>query len=658
LTFLAPLLLLAAASLAVPLLLHLFRKRPGTIQTFPALRYLERTTRERARIVRLRQLLLLAVRLAALALLVLAAARLVLPLGGGDQPPAGVVLVVDNGLASARVVGDRRVLDHLLVQARDALDRTGPDDRIWVLPAGEPWRPVFPMDRERARAALDALEPSGVRADLRVAVNRARSLLDAGAPPLRQILVLSDLDAASVPAGGGDGHPAEEIPLLVGTPDLEPPPNRGFAEVSVGGGLTPRAGTAGEVSVRVAGDPAADQAVRLHVEDRLVAGVRTDEGGRAILSLPPAAEGWLDARLELDPDALRIDDVHYLALPIRPPPRVRTVGDPPSYLATALEVLAARDRIAPRGTDPSATALREVGVEAGGRVIPGRRPTLLFPPTDPAVLPAANQRLADLGTGWRFEMPEGREEALVTDGEAPGLRLPEGLEVLRRYLLAPVDAEGRGAGEARVLVRLSDGSPWVVHVPEGERDDLPGVLLVGSPPEPDATRLPTSAAMVPFLGAALELLDGGDLVAGIEAGEPLRLPEGAHTVRPPSGTPVTVDGISSFLETGRPGIYDILGPDGELLGRTAVNPRPAPEVEARLSPEEAASRLGPNAVGTSGRRAWARGVLEERRGREVWRPLLLAALLLLVAEGWLAAGGAAARRPVLRAEAAGEARVR
>jgi hypothetical protein len=41
---------------------------------------------------------------------------------------------------------------------------------------------------------------------------------------------------------------------------------------------------------------------------------------------------------------------------------------------------------------------------------------------------------------------------------------------------------------------------------------------------------------------------------------------------------------------------------------------------------------------------WSDAVFTERQGRELWRPLLVAALLLLVVESWAAATGAAAER--------------
>lgn len=632
-SFLAPLLLLAAAALAIPLLLHLFRKREEAVRTFPALRYLKESTRERATLVRLRQLLLLALRLAALALAILAGARLVLPLGGSDHPPAGVALIVDNSLSSARVVGERRVLDHLVDRALAALDRTGAADRIWVLPAGEPWRPAVPVGTERARALVRSLEPSAARANLPGAVVRARSLLEAGAPPIRQILVLSDLDRSSFPTDA-ETEPAGDLPLVVGSLPDPLPPNRAIARVALDGGLPPRADRPVEVSVSVSGSPVAGQALRLRVGESLVTAGRTDEDGQALLNLAPARPGWLAGRVEMDPDALRLDDTRYFALPVRPPPPVRPVEPLPAYLETALEVLVDRDRVAHAS---AGTGTREVGVEADGRTVPGRRPTLVFPPADPALLPAVNLRLEELGTGWRLGGPDPGDGTLLLEEGAPDLRLPPGLEVRRRYPLQ--DPGDEAVTGARVLARLSDGSPWVVHVPDrASEGGASGLVLVGSPPEPDGSGLPASAAMVPFLAAALELLDGGIPARDLTAGQAIPLPEGSHRVRPPGGTPEPVEGISLFLETGRAGVYDVEDRDGQLLARVAVNPGPPFPGDDRLSPDDAAARLGPEAVGTSGAGAWNRAVLRERRGREVWRPLVLAAFLLLLAEGWIASG--------------------
>jgi hypothetical protein len=637
-TFLAPALLLAAAALAVPVLLHLFRKRDTSVRTFPALRYLKRTTRDRARIVRLRQLILLALRMAALALLVLAGARLVLPLGGTDHPPAAVALILDNGIGSSMIVEERRILDHLADQALATLDRMGTADRVWFVEAGAPWRPSPPLTPDEARRRVQELEPTDARSNLPAAVARARSLMESAAFPVREILVLSKLEGGSFPPDT-DAEPAGEFRTVVGTVHDDLPPNRALALVSVGGGLPPRAGLPTEIAVEVVGRPRANQAVRVQVEDELLTAGRTDGEGRALLDLPPMSSGWLVGRVELDPDALRSDDVRHFALPVRPPPLVRAPAGLPVHLATALEVLVERERIAMEDPAVGQDGEAAVGVEADGQLANGLRATLIFAPDDPVQLPALNRRLGEMEVGWRLEAMTGADPPRTLDASDPGLRLPSGLEIRRSHRLTPTP-EGRNG---RVLARLSDDSPWIVHVP-AETDpnqgssgvELPAVLLVASAPKPESSELPTSAAMIPFLSATLELLDGGDPAIEIEAGRPMPLPPGAAHVSTPAGTRLGVTGTSSFLETGRAGVYDVEDAEESLLARVTVNAS-APSGGPRLTSQDAAARFGPRAVGTGSAREWTRATLGERSGREVWRPLLLALLLLLLAEGWLAA---------------------
>ena len=100
-----PLFLLAGVALAVPLFLHLFQRQEARRISFPALRYLERTEREHARRIRSRQLLLLLLRLAAMAVLVAAGARIFLRRSGSDHPPTALVVVLDNSMSSGVVTG-------------------------------------------------------------------------------------------------------------------------------------------------------------------------------------------------------------------------------------------------------------------------------------------------------------------------------------------------------------------------------------------------------------------------------------------------------------------------------------------------------------------------------------------------------------------------
>ena len=73
--FLTPLFLAGLAAVAIPVALHLMRRHADPIVPFGALRLISRTPVEQIRRRRLRELLLLALRCAALALLALAFAR-------------------------------------------------------------------------------------------------------------------------------------------------------------------------------------------------------------------------------------------------------------------------------------------------------------------------------------------------------------------------------------------------------------------------------------------------------------------------------------------------------------------------------------------------------------------------------------------------------
>ncbi|HEU4584871.1 MAG TPA: BatA domain-containing protein, partial [Gemmatimonadaceae bacterium] len=111
--FLSPLWLIAAGAAAIPLFIHLLRRRTGARVDFPAVRYLARAEREHSRKLRLRNLLLMLLRVAAILLVAAAAARPVLRVGGGGHAPTALAVVLDNSLSTSAIVGGRPVLEDL-----------------------------------------------------------------------------------------------------------------------------------------------------------------------------------------------------------------------------------------------------------------------------------------------------------------------------------------------------------------------------------------------------------------------------------------------------------------------------------------------------------------------------------------------------------------
>jgi len=622
-----PLFLLAAAAAAIPILLHLFQRQDRRRVPFPALRYLQRTAKEHARSIRFRQLLLLFLRVGALLLVVLAAARLHLRGEGSAHPPTALAIILDNSPSSGVVQGDVRRLDELRELALASVDAAGEDDRIWIIRAGDPGD--FAPSGGAAEARIRVLEtvPGGVKADLAASLERAAALVRDAGISRGEIHLLSDLQATSFP-GEAPLFLPPAVPVVVYHPGEDPPENRGVSEVVIGGGVAPLAGQRTQVAARVEGAGEGAVPVRLVVEGRVVAASQVVPGGIALLEGGPFREGWISGLVEIDPDALRADDGRFFAFQVRPPPVVALTGIPSPFLEEAFDVLLSGGRVI-AATDPGAAAVwvATEGVDLESR--PPGVPVFVLPPSDPTRLPALNRRLTEAGVPWQM------------GAGGPGEGRPRGdlpvalgnLVVRGAYRLIPTGESIASAGST--LATFPAGDPWLV---EAEGANGP-ILLMGSPLDPQASTLPVSAAMVPFLewvllrwaareGAASTLIPGGEI----------HLPIHADRVVDADGTVHMREGTDRALVTRHAGLHRIQRGD-TLLEVVAVNLDP---MESRLAPvtaERLEERIGREMRIARSPAGWRREIFPAGQGPEVWHPLLLVALLLLVAESWLAASG-------------------
>ncbi|HSK21013.1 MAG TPA: VWA domain-containing protein [Longimicrobiales bacterium] len=643
-----PLLLLLAGAAAVPLLLHLLQRHQGPRVIFPALRYLRRAEKESARRIRLRQILLMLLRIAAVLLLALAAARPFTGFGGAGHSPTAVVIVLDNSMSTAAVEGERRVLDELKARALEMLEAAGPDDRFWLLRAGVPDEPALIGDAAATALRVRETEPSAAAADVNTALARATAILAAGAEGrAAEIHLLTDLQEASFagPLPADSGAP----PVVLWHPGSAPPTNRAVVAVEVGGGMAPIAGQRTTVAVSTAGETedtdttAAGRAdVRLVIDGRLMAAATTRPGAVALLSLPARPAGVLTGSVDIDADALHADDRRFFAARVQPPPAVALSGGEP-FITDALDVLAEAGRIRRVSGDSDVAFLPGAeGASARG----ARTALIILPPVSPTELTAVNRRLADAGVGWRYEAPTAGEARFAAEQSDPLLRALPDARVRQLYPLA----RNGGSDADSVLIRLEDGSPWAVR---GTRTNGGTYVLLGSPLTAEASTLPTSAVMLPLLdritGAwTLSEAPRTDAVPGQE----IALASGSRVVERPDGTRDDVTGATSYRFGGEPGVYRVLRGDSTLAA-FAVNPPAAESDLSRLQESEMETLLpGWTVHGTTSDGAWRRAVFRERLGRELWRPLLIALLLVLASETLLAASGRVrrARAPTAGAE--------
>lgn len=597
--------------------------------SFPALRYLLRTEKDHARRIRTRQLLLLLLRCGAIVLAAFAAAQMVLRGPGPAHPPTAVAVILDNSMSSSRVIGEGRVLDTLKSAALSALDQAGPDDRFWILRAGEPWDLAAPLSAVEARIRVVATEPSGAFGDLGSSLVRARDLLEASSLPAAEIHLLSDLQATALP---------EEAPTMDGLPVVvyqgipEPGPNRFVRDAVVGGGLPPRSNQRTAVAATLGGAPGDSTPipVRVVLGEQLRGAAAAPSGGTAVLPLGPFQQGRLEGYVETDPDELRADDRLWITVHVEPPPAVAVLGEPGPFVREALAVLEEGGRIR-RTTLADAQRVVAVWGEGIERLQEGQR-ALVVPGADPALRTALARRFQEAGVPLGVESGPGGTAAIATNRTGVDL---EGVEVRRTRRLVP-----QGGEILREWAALEDGSPWLLEV-AGRQGP---VLVLASRLDPAETSLPLDAAMVPLLEWALAGTGTASGPSRLEAGAPLSLPTVATHIETPDGTRIEADGTHEFRATRESGLYTVLAGD-DVLDRIPVN---APLRESLLTPatrRELSAVLGTaDAVLAGDSRDWAGRVFTTRRGREIWPYLLGAALLLLLLESWVASSGGAERR--------------
>lgn len=619
-TVLAPAMLLLGLSVAVPLLLHLLQRHQGPRMVFPALRYLQRAEREHASRIRLRQLLLLALRVLALLLLAAAAARPFLRGGGAGHEPTSVVMILDNSLSSGAVTGDARVLDRLKDTALRTLAAAGPDDRFWLVRAGAPWEPAITGSAGTVAAAVRETVPTAGSADLGSEVARAVSIL-AGEPEGQavEVQLLSDLQASNLGLGGSG---AGDVPVVALLPGFTPPANRGVSAVEIGGGLPPRAGERSTVAAEVTGAGSDSVRLRLVLDGAVRAAAAAPAGAAAVLPFPAHQAGVVVGRVEIDADALTGDDRRHFVARVVAPPTVAVTARLP-FLEEALDVLAESGRIRRAGAGAD-VVIAPAGV--GAEAVRSGSAVVVLPPSSSLELAAANQRLSAAGIPWRFGQPRGGE-ARIAPGEGELGRVLSDARLRDVYGLEP-----QGAARDSTLLRLRSGEPWAIAGGTGTEGRY---VVVGTPLTSDASSIPTSEAMLPLLDRALNAW-AADVSEQAEyrPGDVVTLPAGDSLVGPEGSAARDAGGIHRLTT---PGVHRVFAGD-EVVAAYAVNP-PAPESDlTRLEEPALADALGGD-IRTASIADWEGAIYTARLGLEVTWPLLLLALLLLGVESGLAAAG-------------------
>ncbi len=363
-TFINPLLLAGTALVALPIILHLImRQRPRRLE-FPALQFIQRRHDTNRRKLRLRHLLLLALRAALVALLAFALARPSMKLAGAlgkEEAPVAAALVFDTSIRMDYRHENRTRLEAAQKLALWLLSQLPRESAIAVIDTAQA-PAAFQVDRGAAKHRIELLETTAVSRPLTDAVVNAAELLGKSELPRKEIYVFSDLASASWPedAISRVQEAMGQLPAVgayVIDVGVENPINSALGELRLSGQVLSRGSSLTvQTPLRQTG-PGATRTVEFY----LLGGDRQPikRGGETI-AFEEGQSQRVSFRVEgldlgthqgyiqiLGQDALSADDLRYFTVEVKPAWRVLIVAPKPAearaiYLSEAIAPTAFR----------------------------------------------------------------------------------------------------------------------------------------------------------------------------------------------------------------------------------------------------------------------------------------------------------------------------
>jgi hypothetical protein len=302
LTFLSPLFLAGAALAAVPIVLHLLKREPEARVKFAAVQLLKEAPVEHTEKRHLRELLLLALRIAALLLLALAFARPFFASGAALESSGLTVVALDTSFS----VSAPGRFDRAKQLAKDAVARAPIGDLVGVVIfADQAEIAAKPsVDRVLAAAAIDQATPGYGATRYRAALSAASQNLGGRKGT---IVVVTDLQENGWDAGDRASVP-EGTTIVVA--DVGPmPPNLAVTSVRP---LVDRI----VATVHNGGARARDARVHLVIDNRPPVDVTVplgpNQSAEAMFAGAPRGDA---ARVTVDdPDGIQADNVRYAVL--------------------------------------------------------------------------------------------------------------------------------------------------------------------------------------------------------------------------------------------------------------------------------------------------------------------------------------------------------
>jgi len=626
---LAPASLLLAGLIVLPIIAHMARQTPRERLAFGAMLLLERVVKRLKRRRRVKDALLLLIRMLALLALALAAAgpRLTYPGGVPEFGASGrVVLVVDRSMSMSLTEAGQTLLSRARDQAVGVIDQIPAGTEVGVVVFDQRAMALtseLSTDLDRARSLIRGIQPTHGVSDLSGGLHEARRLL--GGEPGEVVLLSDEAGPVAVREASAELEALVElgstvVPLTVAA---DPARNVAVTEATYGSGveggsLTLKLANYGPDGIEVACDVTLPDGQQIPIFADLPPSGEAAER----VTIPPEALGGVGAAVCKDPD-LPADDARYFHLPRVGASRVLVVDGDPGDTPTRSEVYFLERALAPWGGLKSGVAL-DVTAPTGLLSLDPEEHRVVFMSNvaDPRpfgplltefvrkggnlVITAGDNITADrynAALGAILPAPFRKPRSIADRGEQG---VPLELPTTDHPLFAAFSRSGRSAfgtvrshriltlepykdrtDEVTTLLRYEGGAPALVE----RRIGSGRVLVWTSTVDWSWTNFPLQASFMPSMQRLVRYL-GGESGGGAArfdgiVGKPLSMPLPDLVAEPevigPEGNPVRsrIDGSSIVFTPARAGAYRLELQDAEPLAWIAVNTDP---VESDVRP--------------------------------------------------------------------------
>ena len=666
-SFLAPLFIVALAGLAIPVLLHLTQREKKQIVQFPSLMFVRRIPYQSVRRRKIHNWLLLFVRLAALALIILAFARPFVSAGDNVAPPGEgareLVVLLDNSYSMG--YGDRWELAR--AAAYEEINKLSASDRgtVVLFSSGAEIALRSTSERERLTAAVAAAKPAATATRYAPALKVAGSILAESQLPRRDVVLISDFQRSGWRGEEGARLPQGATLTPVAVQSVADRPNVSVTTLSLA-----RSTFSNQERVAVT-------AGLVNRTERPVNGstITLEVGGLQVATRPLAMEPGASTSVAFDPvtvssrntrvtvrvgeDALATDNAFNVVISPSEPLRIAVVdrgsaaaglylaralavGDEPRFEATTRQVDALSDDDLRRSAvvvlnDVPVTAavarrlLRFVQQGGGLLVAAGARASW---PSEVDLLPAS------IGT----PVDRTRGDAARVGGLEYGHPIFEPFKAPRSGNFSSIPVYGyrsvNAVAGAAVLARFDTGAPAVVERRVGNGR----VLLWASTLDDSWSDLPKKLLYVPFLHRSIRhlarytepqpWLNVGQVLDPTATAGP-RPQNAERVVVTPSGRRVPLeDEGSDVMELTEQGFYELRGQEAGDVSVVAANVDPIEADLTPMDPKEIVAAAVGAPTGTGGPGATGVPLTPEARekNQRLWWYLLVAGILLLGAD--------------------------